>query len=196
MKNDLKEIILYILKLSEESQDHETAQNCIILSQTLFMQNKINKTKKYLVDYIRDYKWLNTLEFWEGIIELMIQKEILKNDEINKNKDEKEQKSNARNIVFSQVFSYSSNMVEFNINKDDIIEMAQKFCREFEIEKGMVDAIIENINSMTNNKLNRNKEEEEKKKKIIEEKKKEEEKNKKEGKEKVEVIKDYFGADN
>ena len=194
--NDLKEIILYILKLSEESQDHETAQNCIILSQTLFMQNKINKTKKYLVDYIRDYKWLNTLEFWEGIIELMIQKEILKNDEINKNKDEKEQKSNARNIVFSQVFSYSSNMVEFNINKGDIIEMAQKFCREFEIEKGMVDAIIENINSMTNNKLNRNKEEEEKKKKIIEEKKKEEEKNKKEGKEKVEVIKDYFGADN
>ena len=126
----------------------------------------------------------------------MIQKEILKNDEINKNKDEKEQKSNARNIVFSQVFSYSNNMIEFNINKDDIIEMVEKFCREFEIEKGMVDAIIENVNNMTNNKTNRNKEEEEKNKKIKEEKKKLEEKNKKEGKEKVEVIKDYFAADN
>ena len=194
--NDLKEIILYILKLSEEGQDYETAQNCIILSQTLFMQNKINKHKKYLIDYIRDYKWLNTLKFWEGIIELMIQKEIVKNDEINKNKDEKEQKSNARNIVFSQVFSYSNNMIEFNINKDDIIEMVEKFCREFDIEKGVVDAIIENVNNMTNNKNNRNKEEEEKNKKIKEEKKKLEEKNKKEGKEKVEVIKDYFAADN
>ena len=87
-------------------------------------------------------------------------------------------------------------MVEFNIKKEDIIEMVEKFCREFEIEKGMVDAIIENVNNMTNNKTNRNKEEEEKNKKIKEEKKKLEEKNKKEGKEKVEVIKDYFAADN
>ena len=194
--NDLKEIIIYILKLSEEINDYETAQNCIILSQTLYMQDKANKTKKYIIDYIRDYNWLNTLQFWEGIIELMIQKEILKNDEINKNKDEKEQKSNARNIVFSQVFSYSNNMIEFNINKEDIISMVEKFCREFEIEKGMIDAIVDNVNNMVNNKIKRKIEEEEEKKKLEEEKKKEEEKNKKEGKEKVEVIKDYFGSDN
>ena len=189
---DLKEIIFYILKLSEEAQDFETTQNCIILSQKLYMENKITKTKKYLVDYIRDYNWLNTIEFWESIIELMIQKEITKNEEINKNKDEKEQQSNAKNIVFSQVFSYSGNMVEFNIKKEDIIEMVEKFCREFEIDKSMLDVIIENVNNMMNNKIQRQKEEEEKNKKMMEEMKKDE----KNGQpQKVEVIKDYFSAD-
>ncbi len=189
---DLKEIIFYILKLSEEAQDFETTQNCIILSQKLYMENKITKTKKYLVDYIRDYNWLNTIEFWESIIELMIQKEITKNEEINKNKDEKEQQSNAKNIVFSQVFSYSGNMVEFNIKKEDIIEMVEKFCREFEIDKSMLDVIVENVNKMMNNKIQRQKEEEEKNKKMMEEMKKDE----KNGQpQKVEVIKDYFSAD-
>lgn len=189
---DLKEIIFYILKLSEEAQDFETTQNCIILSQKLYMENKITKSKKYLVDYIRDYNWLNTIEFWESIIELMIQKEITKNEEINKNKDEKEQQSNAKNIVFSQVFSYSGNMVEFNIKKEDIIEMVEKFCREFEIDKSMLDVIVENVNNMMNNKIQRQKEEEEKNKKMMEEMKKDE----KNGQpQKVEVIKDYFSAD-
>ena len=136
--HELKEIFFYLLKTSEESTDFESAQNCIILCQRLYMVNKLKK-KVYLIDYIRDYNWLNSIEFWEGIIEYMIQKEILKNEEINKNKDEKEQQSNAKNIVFSQVFSYSNNMIDFNINKDDIISMVEKFCREFEIEQSMLD---------------------------------------------------------
>ena len=192
--HDLKEIIFYILKLSEESQDYESAQNCIILCQRLYMVNKIRKTKKYLIDYIVDYNWLNTMEFWEGIIEYMIQKEIVKNEEINKNKDEKEQQSNAKNIVFSQVFSYSNNMIEFNLNKEDIIAMVEKFCREFEIDQKLVDSIVENINIMEKNKILRKekeKEDEEKYKKLEEE----ENKKKIEGQpEKVDVIKDYFSA--
>ena len=194
--NDIKEIIIYILKLSEELQDVETAQTCIILCQTLYMENRVKKTKKYLIDFIRDYNWLNTIEFWEGIIELMIQKEIMKNEEINKNKNEKEQQSNAKNIVFSQVFSYSNNMIEFNLEKEDIIAMVEKFCREFDIDKVMVDSIIENVNNMVANKIKRKQEEEELNKKLEEEKKKEEEISKKEGQpQKVEVIKDYFGGD-
>lgn len=196
--HELKEIFFYLLKTSEESTDFESAQNCIILCQRLYMVNKLKK-KVYLIDYIRDYNWLNSIEFWEGIIEYMIQKEILKNEEINKNKDEKEQQSNAKNIVFSQVFSYSNNMIDFNINKDDIISMVEKFCREFEIEQSMLDSIIENINAMENNKLikkEKDKEEEEQNKKIEEEKKKEEEDIKKNGPKKVDVIKDYFSSDN
>ena len=158
--HELKEIFFYLLKTSEESTDFESAQNCIILCQRLYMVNKLKK-KVYLIDYIRDYNWLNSIEFWEGIIEYMIQKEILKNEEINKNKDEKEQQSNAKNIVFSQVFSYSNNMIDFNINKDDIISMVEKFCREFEIEQSMLDSIIENINAMENNKLIKKEKEEE-----------------------------------
>ena len=193
---DLKEIFFYILKLSEENQDFETTQNCIILSQTLYMENKTTKKKRYLIDLLRDYNWLNTIEFWEGILEYMIQKEIIKNEEINKNKDEKEQQSNVKNIVFSQVFSYSNNMIEFNLNKEDIISMVEKYCREFEIDKGMLDSIIENINNVMNNKILREEkekeEEEEKNKKIEEENKKN---NPEEQLEKADVIKDYFSAD-
>ena len=193
--HNLKEIFFYILKLSEENQDFETTQNCIVLCQTLYMENKTTKTKKYLIDLIRDYNWLNTVEFWEGILEYMIQKEIMKNEEINKNKDEKELQSNIKNIVFSQVFSYSNNMIEFNINKDDIISMVEKFCREFEIDTAMVDSIVENVNNMTNNKIIRKEKEKEEEEKI---KKLEEEKNKDNPQgqlEKVDVIKDYFSAD-
>ena len=192
---DLKEIFFYILKLSEENQDFETTHNCLVLCQTLYMENKLTKTKKYLIDFIRDYNWLNTIEFWEGILEYMIQKEIMKNEEINKNKDEKELQSNVKNIVFSQVFSYSNNMIEFNLNKEDIISMVEKYCREFEIDKGMLDSIIENINNMTNNKIlmkEKEKEEEEKIKKMEEENKKD---NPEGQLEKVDVIKDYFSAD-
>ena len=158
------------------------------------MENKVTKSKKYLIDYMLDYNWLNTMEFWEGLIEYKIQKEITKNEEINKNKDEKELQSNIKNIVFSQVFSYSNNMIEFNINKDDIISMVEKYCREFEIDKVMSDSIVENINNATNNKIIRKKKEKEEEEKI--KKLEEENKKKNEGQpEKVDIIKDYFSPD-
>ena len=191
---NLKEIFFFILKVSEENQDFDTTQNCISLCQTLYIENKLTKSKKYLIDFMLDYNWLNTMEFWEGIIEYKIEKEILKNEEINKDKDEKQLKSNAKNIVFSQVFSYSNNMVQFNINKEDIIAMVEKYCREFEIDNSMLNSIVENINNAVNNKILRKqkeKEEEEKIKKLEEENKK-----KNEGQpEKVDIIKDYFSPD-
>ena len=191
---NLKEIFFFILKVSEENQDFDTTQNCISLCQTLYIENKLTKSKKYLIDYMLDYNWLNTMEFWEGIIEYKIEKEILKNEEINKDKDEKQLKSNAKNIVFSQVFSYSNNMVQFNINKEDIIAMVEKYCREFEIDNSMLNSIVENINNAVNNKIlkkQKEKEEEEKIKKLEEENKK-----KNEGQpEKVDIIKDYFSPD-
>ena len=191
---NLKEIFFFILKVSEENQDFDTTQNCISLCQTLYIENKLTKSKRYLIDYMLDYNWLNTMEFWEGIIEYKIEKEILKNEEINKDKDEKQLKSNAKNIVFSQVFSYSNNMVQFNINKEDIIAMVEKYCREFEIDNSMLNSIVENINNAVNNKILRKqkeKEEEEKIKKLEEENKK-----KNEGQpEKVDIIKDYFSPD-
>ena len=191
---NLKEIFFFILKVSEENQDFDTTQNCISLCQTLYIENKLTKSKRYLIDYMLDYNWLNTMEFWEGIIEYKIEKEILKNEEINKDKDEKQLKSNAKNIVFSQVFSYSNNMVQFNINKEDIIAMVEKYCREFEIDNSMLNSIVENINNAVNNKIlkkQKEKEEEEKIKKLEEENKK-----KNEGQpEKVDIIKDYFSPD-
>jgi L-fucose mutarotase/ribose pyranase (RbsD/FucU family) len=196
---DLIEVFSHILELSEKEKDYDSAQNCIILSQTIYNENK-SKKKDYLIDYIRNNKWINSIEFWEGIIDYMIQKEITKNDEINKNKDEKEKKSNNKNIVFSQVFSYTNNMAEFNIKIEDIISLIEKFSKKYEIEQEMVNSIIDNVNNIQKNK----KKEDEKKEKI--EEKKTEEKNKEDNKkgdnqdsnnpQKIVIIKDYFSADN
>jgi len=185
---DLSEIFNSILEICKEAKDYESAQNCIITSQSLYNENK-SKKKKYLIDYIRDNKWLNKIEFWEGLIDSMIEKEKTKNEKFSTNKDENEKKSNLKNIAFSNVFSYSNNMLEFNLKKDDIISLVEKLSKKYEIEKQMVDSIVDNINNIINNKAL----EEEKKRKIEEAKKEEDKKN---VGNKIEIIKDYFSAEN
>ena len=187
---ELSEIFNSILEICEEAKDYENAQNCIITSQSLYNENK-SKKKKYLIDYIHDNKWLNNIEFWEGLIDCIIEKEKTKNEKFSTAKDEKEKKSNLKNIAFSNVFSYSNNMLDFNLQKDDIISLVEKLSKKYEIEKEMVDSIIDNINNIINNKA----QEEEKKHKIEEAKKEKDKKN--DGQtNKIEIIKDYFSAEN
>ena len=151
--NDLSEIINVILNEAEKEKDYEGAKNCLILSQTFYFEIQKGKTKKkkYLFDYIRKNKWLNSIEFWEGIIDYMIKTEIKKNLDINKKNNytesEKEIKTRQSNIAFSQVLSYSNNMIEFCINKEDIIKTVDIFVKKYDIEKPMAEAIYENIKS-------------------------------------------------
>jgi len=187
---ELSEIFNSILEICEEAKDYENAQNCIITSQSLYNENK-SKKKKYLIDYIHDNKWLNNIEFWEGLIDCIIEKEKTKNEKFSTAKDEKEKKSNLKNIAFSNVFSYSNNMLDFNLQKDDIIALVEKLSKKYEIEKEMVDSIIDNINNIINNKA-----QEEEKKHKMEEAKKEEEKKNGGQTNKIEIIKDYFSAEN
>ena len=164
--NDLSEILHFILDESEKIKDYESAKNCIILSQTFFYekQNKKNKNEKidkndkndknpkkkiYLFEFIKNNKWLKSFEFWEGIIEYMIQNEITKNEEINKrnnlNETPEDVKSRLSNIGFSQVLSYTNSMIEFGINKDEIIKVVDIFVKKYEIDPAMVEAIYGNI---------------------------------------------------
>ena len=151
---DLSDIIHNILDESQKNKDYESAKNCIILSQTFFHEKKNqNDIKKiYLFDYIKNYKWLQSLDFWEGIIEHMIQNEIAKNEEVNKknnviNETQEDIKSRLSNIGFSQVLSYSNNMIEFKIEKKDITKIVDSFIKKYGIEESMAEAIYENIKS-------------------------------------------------
>ena len=152
--NDLSEILHYILDESEILKDYESSKNCIILSQTFYFekQNKKNKNEKkkvYLFEYIKYYKWLKSLDFWEGIIDYMIKSEITKTEEINKknkvNETQEDLKNRLSNIAFSQVLSYTNSMIEFEINKDDIIKIVDVFSKKYEITPAMSEAIYENI---------------------------------------------------
>ena len=177
--NDLTEILLYILELAEKEKDLESAINCIILSQTYYCEitNKENNQneKLYLFNKIKNNKWLNQIELWEDIINLMIQKEIEKN-EINSCTNEKKKKENIKITAQTQIFNNATNMSDFNFNKNDIFLLVEKFCKKYEIEKDEYDLIINNINKTNEKKsqLKENKKSEEKKDKIEEDNKKEE----------------------
>ena len=172
---DLSEILHFILDESEKIKDYESAKNCIILSQTFYHDKNDKKNKKdskkdikkdtknenknenknekkiYLFEYIKNYKWLKSVEFWEGIMEYMIQIEINKNEEINKrnnvNETPEEVKSRLSNIGFSQVLSYTNSMIEFQIDKEDINKVVDIFVKRYEIDPSMAEAIYENIKS-------------------------------------------------
>jgi hypothetical protein len=146
---DLIEIFKYILDKAEKEKNLDEGINCVILSQTYFCEEKGNKgeiVKKYILDGIRDNKWLSSYEFWENVINHMIQKEIKKNEEINKNKNDIDKKINNNNIFFSQIFSYTNNMVEFNINKEGVQPFVENICKKYELDNDMVNAIEMNIN--------------------------------------------------
>ncbi len=145
--NNLKEVLTLILDIAEKEKDFEAGKNCIILSQTYYIEDKNDKNKKvYLMESIENNQWLKSIDFWNGIIDLMTKKEIEKNKKINKNTEnnEKEQKKIMSNAGFSQLLSYANNMVEFNIDKETIKRVIDKFAIKYEIEKNLVEAIYAN----------------------------------------------------
>ena len=153
---DLSDLLLKILEISENIKDYDTAKNCIILSQTYYFEEKIeNKKKKdnkndtgkkiYLLELIKNNKWLKNVEFWTGLISLMIEKEIKKNEESNNNQgiedNEKIKKSRLSNICFSQLLTFSTNMLDFGMDKKDINTIVEDFSKKYEISKELKDTI-------------------------------------------------------
>lgn len=148
LMQDLKDIVNQILEISEPEKDYESAKNCIILSQTFYIEDK-EKKKHYLFESIINNKWLTSTEFWYGVIEKMIQIEFEKNEssnkEINAHETEEEKRRRISNIAFSQVLPYTNNMLDFKIDKSIILEVINSFVEKYKIEKEMADAIINNV---------------------------------------------------
>jgi len=158
----LAEILVNILDMSQKNNDFESVKNCIILSETFYFEKEKDKDKSkkednirkiYLFDYIKYFKWFQNIDFWEGIIEKMIQNEIKKNEEISiKNKTSEtpeEIKMKISNIGFSIVLSYTSTMIAFNISKENIIKIVDIFVKKYEIEETIAQTINENVKSST-----------------------------------------------
>ncbi len=150
--NDLAEIFLHILEISEKEKDLDTAINCVILSQTFYCE--INNNKQYLFNGIKNNKWLNQIEFWEDLINLIINREKEKVKESNQI-NEKKQNEEIKKIAVAQIFSYSDIMSDFNINKDEIYKLIEKLSKKYEIDKKEFDSIISHFND--NLKKNENK---------------------------------------
>ena len=153
---DLAEILNLILKTAEEQNDYEAARNCMILSQTYFYEDKDengNAKKVYLLEYILEYKWLRTPQFWRGLIEEMISQEIKKYTNMNPGEpsllDETNEKSMERlsNIGFSQLLPYCNNMREFFMDDRIVVKIIDEFVEKYHIQKEFAQSIYDVINS-------------------------------------------------
>ena len=111
-----------------------------------------NPKKVYLLEFILEYKWLRTPEFWRGLIETMIDLEIKKYEETNPGEaslfDQTNEKSKERlsNIAFSQLLPYSNNMREFFMDDRIVVKIIDEFVEKYHIEKEWADSIYGVVN--------------------------------------------------
>ena len=147
---DLAEILNLILKTAEKENDYTAAKNCMILSQTYYYEEKDkdgNVKKKYLLDFILDYKWLRSPAFWRGIIETMTVDEAKKYMKLNPkepsvfDKNKKECIERLSNICFSQLLPYANNMKEFYVDDRLIVKIIDEFVEKYQIQKELADSI-------------------------------------------------------
>ena len=151
---DLAEILNLILQSAEKRNDYEAAKNCIILSQTYYYDEKDkegNVRKKYLIEFILDYKWLRSPGFWRGIIEENIIAEAKKFMSLNPkqpdlfNKNRKESCDRLSNICFSQLLPYANNMKEFFVDDRLIVKVIDEFVEKYQIQKEFADTIYAGV---------------------------------------------------
>ena len=138
---DLNDILNVILEVSEKENDYESGTNCIILSLTFYYEDK-NK-KIYLFEYIKDNKWLKSIEFWKKAIQSAVDKEIEKNKKINKKFEQN--KSGVMNIIFGQLIPYTTNMKDFNIETGKIIEVIDEYVEAYNVTENLFKIIYDNI---------------------------------------------------
>ena len=217
--NDLSEILLKVLELAENEKDYEIANNCIFLSQTYYFEEKNNEKKKdkksepnkiFLFKFIKNNKWLKSLEFWEGLISMMIDNEIKQNKASDSKQGIEEteiiKQNRLSNVCFSQLLTYGTHMLEFGIDKKEVEKIVEKFSEKYEVSKDLTDSIYSNIelkqeeifhsSSSKNLEQDKEKKEKEKEKEVNKRKEKQEKKENKKILEKDNIKSQENNADN
>jgi hypothetical protein len=129
-------ILMEILGVSEKEKDFQSAKNCIILSQTFYYEE--DNKKIYIDNKLKLNNWMKTIDFWKGIIDYMIETEINRQNssEVNiKNESEEDKEKKISMIVFTQLITYCQVMLDFEIDKNNIVEILNLFIEKYKIDK-------------------------------------------------------------
>jgi len=128
-----------LLRNAQRKKLYENAKNCIILSQTYFYVDE-NNNKVYILGLIKKNNWLNNPKFWREFIDAMIKHEFIRfqnnyhvnnfNIEENINITKKVQ-DKLNEIAFSQLLTFITNMMDFEIDKRIIIKIIDEFIEKF-----------------------------------------------------------------
>ena len=132
-------LLLEILKICEKKLDLKAAKDCILLSQTYYILNEKNNEKIYAFEKIRKNKWIRSAKFWRDFLELYINLEFNKFEEMYnldvKLKDNpelsKKLKSKVTEVMFSCLVPYTNNMVELNVDKRIILKLLDEILEKY-----------------------------------------------------------------
>ena len=139
MGNYISILLLEILKICEKKLDLKAAKDCILLSQTYYILNEKNNEKIYAFEKIRKNKWIRSAKFWRDFLELYINLEFNKFEEMYnldvKLKDNpelsKKMKSKVTEVMFSCLVPYTNNMVELNVDKRIILKLLDEILEKY-----------------------------------------------------------------
>ena len=129
-----------ILENAEKNKLYDFAKNCIILSQTYYYCQENEKDKIYVLEEIKNNKWLKSPQFWRGFIDAMITNEFerLEADthipflaSIKTNNMSDDLKSKFNDVIFSQLLAYITNMICFISDKRIIIKISDEFIKKY-----------------------------------------------------------------
>ena len=197
----------FLLDNAEKNKLYDNVKHSIILAQTFYYPDE-NKKKKYIIEYIKNHKWIKKASFWRLFIEDQIKKEFLRfekvfpdanfsvENNINLNKKVMEK---LNEVVFSQLLTFISNMADFELDKRIILKIIDECIKKYNyLSKNNIDSLYELITegkldieqlrkeyspSLEEELINNNKDENEEKPKENKESAKKEEKKEEEKKE-------------
>ena len=152
-KKEIIEIIALILNeilnIIEKENDFFSVKNTILLSQTFYYEND-DKKKIYVEEFIKNHHWVKTFDFWKNLIDYMIKEELKRQFQENKinieEKKEEEKQKIISTVCFTQLISYANVMQQFEIDKNQIVELIKIFINKYSIEQKYIEQIYEVIN--------------------------------------------------
>ena len=133
-------VLNIIIDTSKNKKDYDTVKHCMILSQTYYYEDD-KKQRVYIIDLIKKNSWFHSVDFWRNYIDLIIMKEFIKYQNMNKEKDINVfMKNNISDkignkigeILFSQLIPHVNNMIELNIDKKLIARVVEEFINKYD----------------------------------------------------------------
>ena len=147
--NEIGEIFNSMLNKVRDDNDFYCAKNCIILSQTFYIN--IDENKIYLYTKIKNNPLFKSKLFWDNFIKYSIEIGISYSSNVNINNtsysSEVIEPIKYDNIVFGQLIPLTDNMIEFGLDKDVIQELIIPIIQKYNLSEESKNLILDILKS-------------------------------------------------
>lgn len=120
----------------ENGEDFDIIRLIIIMSQTFYF-NK-NGQKIYLTNKIKGHKLFKKIDFIKKYLNFCINEEFIKAGETS---DKPINAKEKKRIVFPIILSFCNFMIEFDVPKENILEINESFYKEYDFDEDLINSI-------------------------------------------------------